>query len=163
MVKRIFAALLSLLLAVSLLLSYPTTAKAASWASIMEQYNALFKSGSYKSLYTSLILDPDTFVNQLAFRVAETKSEVMLCLTDPRITPEQLRIMTQVVASLRSIDLDRTDSETQLLDAMYEHFVCADFQYQGIVTDCEELMEWVKTADPAGASAPGTPMPGGIR
>ena len=151
MVKRIFAALLSILLVLSLLLSHGTTAKAVSWASIMEQYNALFKSGSYKSLYTSLILDPDTFVNQLAFRVAETKSEVMLCLTDPRITPEQLRIMTQVVASLRSIDLDRTDSETQLLDAMYEHFVCADFQYQGIVTDCEELMEWVKTADPAGA------------
>lgn len=152
MVKRIFAALLSILLVLSLLLSHGTTAKADSWSATIEQYDHLFRYyGNYERLYTYLILNPGIFVNQLAFRDAETKEKVMYYLTGSWITPEQMKNMTQVVASLRSIDLDRTDSETQLLDAMYEHFVCADFQYQGIVTDCEELMEWVKTADPAGA------------
>ena len=147
---RMFAALLSILLAVSLLLSYPTTAKADNWTAVMEQYDKLFKSADYERLYTSLILDPETFVNQLAFRDAETKSEVMLCLTDPRITPEQIRNMTQVVERVCSLDLDRTASETQLLNVMYEYFVCTTYQNLGIVTDFDELMNWFKTADPAG-------------
>ena len=151
MVKRIFAALLSLLLAVSLLLSYPTTAKADSWSTTIEQYDKLFATPFYEELYTSLILNPGIFVNQLAFRDAETKEKVMYYLTGSWITPEQMKNMTQVVTDMLSLDLDSTTSETQLLNAMYEHFMCADSQYLGIATDCEALMEWIKTADPAGA------------
>ena len=150
MVKRIFAALLSILLAVSLLLSYPTTAKADSWTAIIEQYDKLFDSGSYERLYTSLILDPETFVNQLAFRDLETKEKVMYYLSGSWITPEQMRNMTQAVESLHT-DLGRTSSEIQLIQTMLEYFESADCQYLGIATDCEALMEWVKTADPAGA------------
>lgn len=123
--------------------------KADSWTTIIEQYDKLFDSGSYERLYTSLILDPETFVNQLAFRDAETKANVMYYLTGSWITPEQMKNMTQAVENLHT-DLGRTDSESQLINAMREHFICADYQYLGIVTDFDELMEWVKTADPAG-------------
>lgn len=126
--------------------------KANSWSATIEQYDHLFRYyGNYERLYTSLILEPETFVNQLAFRDAETKEKVMYYLTGSWITPEQMKNMTQVVTDMLSLDLDSTTSETQLLNAMYEHFMCADSQYLGIATDCKALMEWVKTADPAGA------------
>ena len=121
-----------------------------SWSATIEQYDKLFDSGSYERLYTSLILDPETFVNQLAFRDAETKANVMYYLTGSWITPEQMKNMTQAVENLHT-DLGRTDSESQLINAMREHFICADYQYLGIVTDCGALLEQVQTADPAGA------------
>ena len=77
--RRIFAALLSILLVASLLLSHSATAKADFWQETFDRYEALFAvtddlpEDKFITFYTILQSEPGTFLNQLAFRDKDTK------------------------------------------------------------------------------------------
>ena len=146
MVKRIFAAVLSILLAVSFILSLPVTVKADTWEKTIDRYDQLFSADTepaamFKELYKVFLSDPRTFINQLAFRDKETKEYVLQILTGDWVTPEHLENMENAIRFLISYDLDDDVSQTELhlWDDMMDHFAYLELRDKGVITDCSKL------------------------
>ena len=140
MKRRIYAAVLSVLLAVSLVLSLPVTAKADSWEDTIAQYDRLFAAtdeepaAKFKELYNALLLDPTTFVNQLAFRNKDVKEYVLYILTGEWVSDESLQTMSALVYPIQSMP-EITMSEKELSE------------YQKEMTDIIGLMDTIGDSD----------------
>lgn len=145
MKKRIIAAAVSILLAVSFILSLPVTVKADTWEETIDRYDQLFSADTepaamFKELYKVFLSDPRTFTNQLAFRDKETKEYVLQILTGDWVTPEQLENMEAAIRILLSYDFyDVSQTELHLWHDMMDHFTYLELRDIGVITDCSKL------------------------
>jgi hypothetical protein len=146
MKRRILAAAVSILLAVSFILSLPVTVNADTWEETIDRYDQLFSADTepaamFKELYKVFLSDPRTFINQLAFRDKETKEYVLQILTGDWVTAEHLENMENALRFLISYDFDDDVSQTELhlWHDMMDHFTYLELRDIGVITDCSKL------------------------
>ena len=144
--RRILAAILSILLTVSFILSLPVTVRANTWDETIDRYDQLFSAdkepaAKFKELYKAFLLDSRTFTNQLAFRDKEVKDYVLSVLTGDWVTPEHLENMENAIRFLISYDFDDDVSQTELhlWQDMMDHFTYLELRDIGVITDCSKL------------------------
>ena len=131
MKRRIIAAAVSILLAASLVLSLPVTVSAETWQETADSYDALFEitdelpENKYNRLFSALFGDPETFLNQLAFRDKKTKEYVQSILTGEWVTDEQLQILSSLVQNIQARPF-LTTTEKELLENLQYHL---DYAY----------------------------------
>ena len=149
MKRRILAAILSILLAVSFILSLPVTVRANTWDETIAHYDRVFAvidgepEMKFPELYTALLLNPDMFVSQLAFRDKEVKEYALQVLTGDWVSPEQ---WFNIQEALDSAEMD-FEAEKLLVRDIKDYRSYLSYQNVGIVTDCKALFDQVLTAD----------------
>lgn len=145
MKKRIIAAAVSILLAVSFILSLPVTVRANTWDETIDRYDQLFSAdkepaAKFKELYKAFLLDSRTFTNQLAFRDKEVKDYVLSVLTGDWVTPEQRENIYDAILQLYVGNYhDVPQTENTLWRDMMDYFAYLSLQDMGTVRDCKAL------------------------
>ena len=149
MKRRIIAAAVSILLAVSFVLNLPLPATADTWDETIAHYDRVFAvidgepEMKFPELYTALLLNPDMFVSQLAFRDKEIKEYALQVLTGDWVSPEQ---WLNIKDALDSAETD-FEAEKLLVRDIKNYRSYLSYQDVGIVTDCKALFDQVLTAD----------------
>lgn len=145
MKRRIIAAAVSILLAVSFILSLPVTVRANTWDETIDRYDQLFSAdkepaAKFKELYKAFLLDSRTFTNQLAFRDKEVKDYVLSVLTGDWVTPEQRENIYDAILQLYVGNYhDVPQTENTLWRDMMDHFTYLELRDIGVITDCSKL------------------------